>query len=29
MRHDFRLLRRRERFYDRGQDACIMVRDLR
>ena len=29
MRHDFRLLRRRERFYDRGQNACIMVRDLR
>jgi ribosomal protein S18 acetylase RimI-like enzyme len=29
MRHDFRLLRRRERFYDRGQDACILVKDLR
>jgi ribosomal protein S18 acetylase RimI-like enzyme len=29
MRHGFRLLRRRERFYDRGQDACILVRDLR
>lgn len=29
MRHGFRLVRRRERFYDRGQDACVMVKDLR
>ena len=29
IRHGFRLLRRRERFYDRGQDACILVKDLR
>jgi len=29
MRHDFRLVRRRERFYDRGQDACILVKDVR
>lgn len=29
LRHGFRLLRRRERFYDRGQDACILVKDLR
>ncbi|HTV25943.1 MAG TPA: GNAT family N-acetyltransferase [Polyangiaceae bacterium] len=28
-RHGFRLLRRRERFYDRGQDACVLVKDLR
>ena len=28
-RHGFRLVRRRERFYDRGQDACILVKDLR
>ena len=29
MRHGFRLVRRRERFYDRGQDACVMIKDLR
>jgi ribosomal protein S18 acetylase RimI-like enzyme len=29
MRHGFRLLRRRVGFYDRGQDACILVKDLR
>jgi ribosomal protein S18 acetylase RimI-like enzyme len=29
MRHGFRIVRRRERFYDRGQDACILVKDLR
>lgn len=28
-RQGFRLLRRRERFYDRGQDACILTKDLR
>jgi ribosomal protein S18 acetylase RimI-like enzyme len=28
-RHGFRLLRRRERFYERGQDACVLVKDLR
>ena len=27
-RQGFRLLRRRERFYDRGQDACVLVKDL-
>lgn len=25
----FRLLRRRERFYERGQNACILVKDLK
>ena len=25
----FRLLRRRERFYERGQDACILIKDLK
>jgi ribosomal protein S18 acetylase RimI-like enzyme len=25
----FHILRRRERFYDRGQAACILVKDLR
>jgi ribosomal protein S18 acetylase RimI-like enzyme len=29
MRHGFRIVRRRERFYDRGQDACILVKELR
>jgi len=28
-RHGFRLVRRRERFYDRGQDACVLAKDLR
>lgn len=28
LRRGFRLVRRRERFYDRGQDACILVKDL-
>lgn len=27
-RQGFRLLRRRERFYERGQDACVLVKDL-
>jgi ribosomal protein S18 acetylase RimI-like enzyme len=27
-RRGFRLLRRRERFYERGQAACILVKDL-
>jgi ribosomal protein S18 acetylase RimI-like enzyme len=27
-RRGFRLVRRRERFYERGQDACILVKDL-
>jgi ribosomal protein S18 acetylase RimI-like enzyme len=27
-RRGFRLLRRRERFYERGQDACLLVKDL-
>jgi ribosomal protein S18 acetylase RimI-like enzyme len=27
-RRGFRLLRRRPRFYERGQDACILVKDL-
>lgn len=27
-RHGLRLVRRRERFYERGQDACIMVKDF-
>ena len=27
-RQGFRLQRRRERFYERGQDACILVKDL-
>jgi len=27
-RQGFRLLRRRERFYERGQDACILIKDL-
>jgi ribosomal protein S18 acetylase RimI-like enzyme len=27
-RRGFRLLRRRERFYERGQDACVLVKDL-
>lgn len=25
----FRLVRRRVRFYERGQDACVLVKDLR
>lgn len=29
IRHGFRLVRRRERFYDRGQDACILTKDVR
>lgn len=29
IRHGFRMVRRRERFYDRGQDACILTKDLR
>jgi ribosomal protein S18 acetylase RimI-like enzyme len=28
-RRGFRLLRRRERFYERGQAACVLVKDLR
>lgn len=28
-RRGFRLLRRRERFYERGQDACVLIKDLR
>jgi ribosomal protein S18 acetylase RimI-like enzyme len=28
-RSGFRLVRRRERFYERGQDACILVKELR
>jgi dTDP-4-amino-4,6-dideoxy-D-galactose acyltransferase len=28
LRSGFRLQRRRQRFYDRGQDACILVKDL-
>ena len=28
-RRGFRLLRRRERFYERGQDACVLVKELR
>jgi ribosomal protein S18 acetylase RimI-like enzyme len=28
-RQGFRLLRRRERFYERGQDACVLVKDVR
>lgn len=28
-RRGFRLLRRRESFYERGQDACVLVKDLR
>ena len=27
-RQGFRLLRRRERFYERGQDACILIKDI-
>ena len=27
-RHGFRLLRRRERFYERGQDACTLIKDI-
>lgn len=27
-RRGFRLLRRRERFYERGQNACLLVREL-
>jgi ribosomal-protein-alanine N-acetyltransferase len=27
-RRGFRLLRRRERFYERGQNACMLVKDL-
>ena len=27
-RQGFRLLRRRERFYERGQDACVLIKDL-
>jgi ribosomal protein S18 acetylase RimI-like enzyme len=27
-RRGFRLLRRRERFYERGQDACVLGKDL-
>ena len=27
-RRGFRLLRRRERFYERGQNACVLVKDL-
>jgi ribosomal protein S18 acetylase RimI-like enzyme len=27
-RRGFRLLRRRERFYERGQAACVLVKDL-
>jgi ribosomal protein S18 acetylase RimI-like enzyme len=27
-RRGFRLLRRRARFYDRGQDACVLAKDL-
>jgi ribosomal protein S18 acetylase RimI-like enzyme len=28
-RRGFRLLRRRERFYERGQAACVLVKDLK
>ena len=28
-RRGFRLLRRRERFYERGQDACVLIKELR
>lgn len=28
LRHGFRMVRRRERFYDRGQDAVILMKDL-
>jgi ribosomal protein S18 acetylase RimI-like enzyme len=28
LRSGFRIVRRRERFYGRGQDACILVKDL-
>lgn len=27
-RRGFRLLRRRQRFYERGQNACVLVKDL-
>jgi ribosomal protein S18 acetylase RimI-like enzyme len=27
-RRGFQLLRRRERFYERGQDACVLVKNL-
>ena len=27
-RRGFRLLRRRERFYERGQDACVLIKEL-
>jgi ribosomal protein S18 acetylase RimI-like enzyme len=27
-RRGFRMVRRRERFYERGQDACLLVKDL-
>jgi ribosomal protein S18 acetylase RimI-like enzyme len=29
LRRGFRLVRRRERFYERGQDACILAKELR
>ena len=28
LRRGFRLVRRRQRFYERGQNACILVKDL-
>jgi ribosomal protein S18 acetylase RimI-like enzyme len=28
LRRGFRLVRRRERFYERGQNACILVKDV-
>lgn len=29
MRHGFRIARRREGFYERGQDACVLIKELR